>query len=61
MSTFILTIYLLSGETLSLPFLGTVSQAAAQAKKDFFIMPCFAVDVIAPGTERLVYFIGEEP
>ena len=61
MNAFVLTIYLLSGETLSLPFLGTVSQAAAQAKKDLAAMPCFAVDVIDPGTERLVYFIGEEP
>ena len=60
MSLFILTVYLMSGETLELPFIGTSAQAAVQAMSDYATMPCMAVDVI-DADNRLVYFIGEEP
>lgn len=59
MNVFVLTLYLMSGETLEMPFIGTSAQAVVQAESDYATMPCIAVDVIS--NNRLVYFIGEEP
>jgi hypothetical protein len=60
MNMFILSVYLMTGDMLELPYLGTTDEVVIQAMTDYATMPCMAVDVI-DADNRLVYFIGEEP